>query len=184
MFFYIFLSIVIISILWFVSGYNRLVRFKALLNEGLSGIDVQLKRRYDLIPNLVAVVKQYATHEKDTFEKVTELRTRSMNATTVSEKVAAEAGLTQALKTLFAVAENYPNLKANENFMSLQKDLSSIEHELQLARRYYNGTARNYNILVQTFPSNIIASFGGFKQSPYFELSSTQEREVPRVNFE
>jgi LemA protein len=181
------LIIIILAVLgiiafWFIGGYNSLVRLKALLDEGWSGIDVQLKRRYDLIPNLVAVVKQYATHEKSIFEDIARARAASMGATSVEEKANAEAGLTQALKTLFAVVENYPNLKANENFLSLQQDLAAIEHEIQLARRYYNGTARNYNTSVQSFPTSIIARIAHFNWAPYFEAAAV-ERETPEVRF-
>ncbi|PKN03791.1 hypothetical protein CVU75_00485 [Candidatus Dependentiae bacterium HGW-Dependentiae-1] len=169
--------------LWGIAQYNFFIRLKALLNEAWSGIDVQLKRRYDLIPNLVAVVKGYGIHEKSVLEEVTRLRTASMSATGISEKSAAEAGLSQTLKTLFAVAEQYPNLKANENFLALQKELSLIEQEVQLSRRYFNGTARNYNSAILQFPSSVIASFFGFTQSPYFELTAAQERDVPKVQF-
>lgn len=168
--------------LWGIFSYNNLVRLKALVDEGWSGIDVQLKRRYDLIPNLVAVVKQYSIHEKEVLEKVTELRSRAMSAQTVQEKADAEKGLTQALKTLFAVSENYPNLKANENFLQLQQQLAQLEHEIQLGRRYYNGAARNYNIVVASFPSNVIAQVFHFAKVAYFEIGA-QERETPRVNF-
>lgn len=180
---HIILLLLAILAIWFISRYNGLVRLKALLNEAWSGIDVQLKRRYDLIPNLVETVKGYSTHEKSVFTEVTRMRSAAMHATGVEDKAQAEAALTQTLKSLFAVAENYPELKANENFLALQKELSQIEHELQLARRYYNGTARNYNILVQTFPSSIVASLGGFKEAPYFELTNALERETPRVQF-
>lgn len=169
--------------LWFASGFNRLVHLKALLDEAWSGIDVQLKRRYDLIPNLVSVVKQYSIHEKGIFEQIALARSASMNATGVEQKSHAEAGLTQALKTLFAVVENYPNLKANENFLSLQQDLNNIEQEIQLARRYYNGTARNYNIVVQRFPTNVIASLFNFQKADYFQISASGEREAPEVKF-
>ncbi len=179
----IILACIIFGAMWFVMGYNSLVHLRALLKEAWSGIDVQLKRRYDLIPNLVETVKGYSIHEKSTLENIAKYRSASMNATTVEAKAGAEAGLAQALKTLFAVAENYPQLKANENFMRLQKDLSKIEDELQLARRYYNGTARNYNIKVQMFPSRIIAGITGFTVEPYFELSNAAEREVPTVKF-
>jgi len=174
----------IFIILWAIFSYNRLVRLNALSKEGWSGIDVQLKRRYDLIPNLVAVVKQYSIHEKETLERVTEMRSFSMGTTQIDKKAEAEAGLTQALKTLFAVSENYPELKANENFLSLQKDLGEIEQDLQLARRYYNGTVRNYNIAVEIFPSNIIARILNFSSKPYFQVLSEQEREAPKVDFE
>lgn len=169
--------------MWGMGVFNRLVKLKALVDEAWSGIDVQLKRRYDLIPNLVAVAKQYGMHEKEIFDNIAKMRAASMNATQVDKKSEAEAGLSHALRTLFAVVENYPNLKANENFLSLQKDLASIEHEIQLARRYYNGSVRNYNIVVATFPSSFVASFGGFDKAPYFEITYAAEREVPKVSF-
>jgi LemA protein len=185
------ITVVILSVLgavaligiWAVVTYNRFVHLKALLDEGWSGIDVQLKRRYDLIPNLVATVKGYGIHEKTVLEEVVRLRSAAMGATQVDQKTLAEAGLTQALKTLFAVAEQYPNLKANENYSLLQKELSLIEQEIQLARRYYNGAARNYNTAVVQFPARVIASFGSFLKVPYFEIGSAQERDVPKVQF-
>ena len=176
-------AVVVLGALWFAGAYNGLVRLKAMVDEAWSGIDVQLKRRYDLIPNLVATVKQYAAHEKGVFEEVARARSVSMHATTVEQKSDAEKGLSAALKTLFAVAENYPTLKANENFMALQKELSLLESEIQLSRRYYNGTARNYNIKVQTFPSSIAARFAGFEKVAYFELDNPQERQAPKVSF-
>jgi LemA protein len=175
-------GIILLMILWFVGGYNRLVRLHALVKEGWSGIDVQLKRRYDLIPNLVAVVKQYSIHEQTVLENVTKMRSISMQATTVEGKAQAEAGLQSALKTLFAVAENYPNLKANENFMSLQKTLADVENDIQLARRYYNGTVRNYATTRASFPTNIIANIAGFGPEIYFEIGD-HERENVRIQF-
>lgn len=177
------LAAVAVLIVWFATGYNSLVNLQALVDEAWSGIDVQLKRRYDLIPNLVATVKQYSIHEKTVLEEVIKLRSVAMGATNLAEKSAAEGGLSQALKTLFAVAENYPNLKANEQYINLQKELSLLEHELQLARRYYNGTVRNYSINIASFPSNLIAKSMGFAKVPYFELSSADERNAPRVTF-
>ena len=182
----VFLSIVAtgaILAIWAMAAYNRLVSLSALVEEAWSGIDVQLKRRYDLIPNLVAVVNQYRIHEKEVLEKVTQTRAASMNAQTIGEKGMAEKDLTGALKTLFAVAENYPDLKANENFLALQQQLSTLETEIQLSRRYYNGTARNYNINVATFPSNIMARIFQFKKVAYFELPNEKERDVPKVDF-
>jgi len=174
--------LIVIVILWSITAYNNFVRTDALAQEGWSGVDVQLKRRYDLIPNLVAVVKQYAIHEKETLERVISMRSISAGATDINQIAKAEAGLTQALKTLFAVAENYPELKANQNFLALQKDLGDIEHEIQLSRRYYNGAVRNYNILVDVFPSNIIAKFASFQKRPYFEMEEI-ERQAPKVQF-
>lgn len=182
-FFITLLVILLILGLWAMSTYNGFVRAKAHLDEGWSGINVQLKRRYDLIPNLVAVVKQYSVHEKEVLENITKMRSISMGATSITDKAAAEAGLSGALKTLFAVAENYPDLKANQNFMSLQKDLTTLEEELQLARRYYNGTARNYNTAVNIFPSRIVAGLTGFAPVPYFELDHEDERKAPQVKF-
>ncbi|BDC34471.1 membrane protein [Candidatus Dependentiae bacterium Noda2021] len=170
-------------VIWFIGGFNKFVHLKALVDEAWSGIDVQLKRRYDLIPNLVAVVKQYATHEKSIFEDIARARSRAINAQGVEDKASAESGLTQTLKTLFAVAENYPNLKANENFLSLQQDLGAIENEIQLSRRYYNGAARNYNVAVTTFPARLIAAASGYHAVPYFELNTAAERENPQITF-
>jgi LemA protein len=175
--------VAVLVVLWAIGAYNGLVRSKALVGEGWSGIDVQLKRRYDLIPNLVAVVKQYSIHEQSVLENVTKYRSCAMNASSVEGKAQAEAGLTGALRTLFAVSESYPNLKANENFMSLQKSLTDIENDVQLARRYYNGTVRNYMSTKKTFPTSIVANFGGFADVAYFELTSPEQREAPQVKF-
>ncbi len=179
----VFLGILLLLFLWGISVYNRLVQLQSLSQEGWSGIDVQLKRRYDLVPNLVGVVEGYKIHEKEVLENVTKMRAASMSATTIDGKAEAEKGLTGALKTLFAVAENYPDLKANENFLSLQQELSTLETEIQLARRYYNGTARNLNIAVRSFPSNFIANMFGFAKASYFELDDKAEREAPKVKF-
>lgn len=176
-------GIIVLLCFWFITGYNALVHTKAMLDEAWSGISVQLKRRYDLIPNLVAVVKQYSVHEKEVLENVTRMRSTAMQATGVEDKSRAEAGLTSTLKTLFAVAENYPDLKANQNFLSLQNDLRNLEEELQLSRRYYNGASRNFNVKVRAFPSSIIAHITGFKAAPYFELENAEERNVPHVQF-
>lgn len=169
-------------LLWFITGYNRLVKLKALLDEGWSGIDVQLKRRYDLIPNLVATVKQYSLHEKGILESIAQARAASISAPTIEQKSSAELELSKSLRTLFAVAENYPDLKANQNFLSLQDELSKLESDIQLSRRYYNGTARNYNIAVQTFPTSVIASVARFSKADYFEASSA-ERDTTQVTF-
>lgn len=166
-----------------VTQYNRLVRSRQMTQEGLSGIDVQLKRRADLIPNLLETVKGYMGHERQVLERVTDLRVQSLQAGSVAEKGQVEGMLTQALRTLFAVAENYPDLKASQNFMELQKSLADIEEQLQLSRRYYNGAARNLNILVQSFPSNIVARMFGFTEVEYFELEDQTDRAVPQVSF-
>lgn len=171
-------------IIAFIIGiYNKLVRLKNMVEEAWSGIDVQLKKRYSLIPNLVNTIKGYATHEKEVFENVAAMRSAGINAKTIEEHSKAENAITQALGRLFAVAENYPELKANTNFLDLQNQLSAIEHDIQLARRYYNGTARDKNIAVESFPSNLVASMFGFTKSAYFELEDAIERETPNVDF-
>jgi LemA protein len=177
--FIVFLFIVIL----FVSAFNRFVKGVNYIREAWSSIDVQLKRRHDLIPNLVETVKGYSSHEKELFEGLADLRSRSMEAGSINEKAQAEEGISKALKSLFAVAEAYPELKANQNFLDLQGQLSSIEDQLQYARRYYNGTVRNYNIRVESFPSNLIAKIFGFRKEEYFEITAEAEREVPEVKF-
>ncbi|MGQ9688001.1 MAG: LemA family protein [Desulfobaccales bacterium] len=166
-----------------VTQYNRLVRSRQMAQEGLSGIDVQLKRRADLIPNLLETVKGYMGHEREVLEKVTELRAKSLQAGTVAEKGQVEGLLSRALGNLFAVAENYPDLKASQNFMELQKSLADIEEQIQLSRRYYNGAVRNLNILVDSFPSNIVARMFAFAPMEYFELEDQADRAVPKVSF-
>lgn len=167
-----------------MAQYNGLVRLKALVNEAFSGIDVQYKKRSDLIPNLVATVKQYSIHEKELLENIAKMRSVALSSSAdVNQKAQAEAGITSALKTLFAVSENYPDLKANENFLSLQKDLVTIENELSLARRYYNGTTRNYNTKICLFPTSIVAKYFNFEAFPYFEVASDLERHAPIVKF-
>jgi LemA protein len=166
-----------------VAIYNRLVKNQNLVQEAWSGIDVQLKRRADLIPNLLETVKGYMQHERGVLEKVTELRTQSLQAGSVADKAQAEGMLTAALRTLFAVAENYPDLKASANFQDLQRSLADIEDQVQLARRYYNGAARNLNILIQSFPSNLVARTFGFQTVEYFEIEDAGDRAVPRVSF-
>jgi LemA protein len=180
---WIVLGIIVLVALWAVAIFNKLVKNRNLVLEGWSGIDVQLKRRYNLIPNLVETVKGYAAHEKGTLEKVVELRNSAAQAQTAGEKAPIENMLTQTLRQLFALAEAYPDLKANQNFMELQGQLSEIEEQIQLARRYYNGTARDMNIMVQSFPSNIIAGSFGFKKADYFEIELATEREAPKVQF-
>jgi LemA protein len=179
----IILAVILTVFLLGVTQYNRLVRGRQMTQEGLSGIDVQLKRRADLIPNLLETVKGYMGHERQVLERVTELRTKSLQAGSVAEKGQVEGMLTEALRTLFAVAENYPDLKASQNFMELQQSLADIEEQIQLSRRYYNGAARNLNILVESFPSNIVARIFGFTQVEYFELEDQADRAVPRVSF-
>jgi LemA protein len=185
--FYIFLiatfGVVGLIIFWSIAKYNKFIYLSNLASEAWSGIDIQLKRRYDLIPNLVETVKGYAKHESSVFEDIAKLRSASMNATTVEQKSEAEVGLTQALKTLFAVVENYPELKANQNFLVLQQELTNIENQIQLARRYYNGVVRDYNIAIRVFPGSVVAGIFHFDPKTFFELSSVTERENPQVKF-
>ena len=169
-------------VFWAVSVYNRLIRMQNLKNEAWSGIDVQLKRRFDLVPNLVEAVKGYASHEKEVFEKVTEARSAVSHSKSVGERVESENMLSGALKTLFAVAENYPELKANTNFMQLQEQLASLENDIQMSRRYYNGAARDYNISIATFPAVLIAQKFGYEKADYFEAAE-EEKTAPKVSF-
>ena len=175
--------IVFMIIAWLIAGYNRLAYSKSLIEEAWSGIDIQLKRRYDLIPNLVNIVKGYSIHEKSIIEDIVNARAACMGAMKIDQKEKAELSLNHSLKTLFALAEAYPNLKANENFLALQKELSGIEDELQLSRRYYNGAVRNYTIKIVQFPSNIIAKIFGFSSVAYFEITRAEERDVPEIKF-
>lgn len=168
---------------WAIAVYNGLVRKRNMVEEAWSGIDVQLKRRTDLIPNLVSTVKGYAAHEKGTLEEVIRLRGLAQNAHGVGETAQAQGLLGAALGKLFALAENYPDLKANANFAQLQATLGEIEEQIQLARRYYNGAVRNLNIAVESFPSNLIAGRFGFVKAEFFELENTAERAVPSVSF-
>ena len=180
---YFFLGLIILFLVIGVSIYNRLVKNRNLVQEAWSGIEVQFKRRADLIPNLLEAVKGYMGHERGVLDRVTELRTQSRQAGSVGEKAQAEGLLGAALGNLLAVAENYPDLKASQNFLELQKSLADIEEQLQLARRYYNGAARDLNILIGSFPSNLIAERFNFQPVEYFEIESAQDREVPKVSF-
>ena len=148
-----FLAVIAALVAWFIGIYNKLIKQRNMKDEGWSGIDVQLKRRSNLIPNLLDSVKGYMGHERSIMEKVTELRTQAMNASSAESKIAAESALSRTLVKLFAVAESYPDLKANQNFIDLQKQLAEIEDEIQMARRYYNGTVRNLNVGIETFPN-------------------------------
>lgn len=171
---------------WFVLTYNNLVRSRNQVDEAWSDIDVQLKRRYDLIPNIMETVKGYAAHEKEVFENVTKARAAAMKAEEAGDpKAAGEAEnmLSGALKTLFAVAENYPELKANQNFLQLQDELSDTENKIQASRRFYNGVVRDFNTRVQVFPTNLIAGMLGFGKREFFELENEGEREAPKVKF-
>ncbi|HUV38839.1 MAG TPA: LemA family protein [Planctomycetota bacterium] len=176
-------AVVLLLVMILVGIYNRLVRQRNRVDESWAQIDVQLKRRYDLIPNLVETVKGYAGHEKETLENVTKARNMAINAGTVKEQAQAENMLTGALKSLFAVSENYPNLKANENFMQLQEELTSTENKIGFARQHYNDMVRALNTAIEVFPNNVIAGMFGFKQRDYFELTEEAAREAPKVTF-
>lgn len=180
---YVVLAIFVVLLLWGVAVFNRLVRRRNLVGEGWSGIDVQLKRRADLIPNLIEAVKGYMGHERGVLEKVTQLRVDSQKATSPAEKGRIEGALGSALASVFAVAENYPDLKASQNFSDLQKSLADIEEQIQLARRYYNGAVREQNIVIESFPSDIVARLFHFQRAEFFQLESVADRQVPQVRF-
>ena len=169
--------------LWAVGAYNGLVRLRVLCENGWSQIDVQLKRRYDLIPNLVETVKGYAGHEKDTLERVTKARQQAIDASSIKDQGMAENMLTGALRQLFALSEAYPDLKANQNFMQLQEELASTENKISFARQYYNDTVSQFNTRCQQFPSNIIAGMFHFTQREFFELEDAAAKEAPKVKF-
>jgi LemA protein len=179
---WIIIIIVAAIILWLIAIYNGLIKLRNRTDEAWSDIDVQLKRRYNLIPNLVETVKGYAKHERELFEKVTQARTAAMGAQTVEEHGKAENMLAGALKSLFAVAENYPDLKANQNFLELQRELSDTENKIQAARRFFNGNVRDFNIKIQSFPNNMVAGMLGFKKRDFFEIEG-EEKEPVKVSF-
>ncbi len=180
---WILLALVAAAVIYVVAVFNRLVRMRNLVREGWSGIDVQLKRRTDLVPNLVQTVQAYAAHEHAILEDVTRMRASSMAASDVGGQAAAERGLQASLGKLLAVAEAYPQLKADKNFLALQEELANVEDQLQMARRYYNGTVRNLNIVIQSFPSNLFAGLFGFRTEPFFELDDRNEAAAPSVAF-
>ncbi len=180
---YVALGVLVVLLIWAIAIFNRLVRNRNLVREGWSGIEAQLKRRSNLIPNLVEAVKGYMGQEKGVLEKVTEMRSRTGQAKNPAERGKAEGLLGQALANVFVVAEAYPDLKSNQNFLELQSELSEIEDQVQLARRYYNGTVRNLNILIESFPSNMIANGFGFIQAEFFEIEDEADRAVPEVSF-
>jgi len=182
-FVYIAIAVAVVAAFWVVGVFNKLIKMRNRVKEAWADIDVQLKRRYDLIPNLINTVKGYAAHEKELFEKVTEARAKAIGAQTLSEHSEAEKGLSGALKSLFAVSENYPELEANENFLELQRELSDTENKIQAARRFYNGNVRDFNIAQESFPANVIAGSLGFQKAEFFEIGSEEEKEVPQVKF-
>lgn len=180
----VFFGICLLVILSGIAIYNRLVRLRTTVKSSWSDIDVQLKKRYDLVPNLVETVKGYAAHEKSVFEKVTQARSMAMHASSPADKAKAENMFTDTLKSLFAVAEAYPELKANANFQQLQTELTELENNIEYARRYYNAVVRDYNIMTETFPSNIVASQFKFEKEQFFELEEpSAERKPVKVSF-
>lgn len=171
-------------ILWLIFTFNRLVTMRNRAQEAWADIDVQLKRRYDLIPNLLETVKGYASHERELFEKVTQARTAAMaTGGSIQEKGKAENMLSNTLKSLFAVAENYPQLRAAENFLELQRELADTEDKIQAARRFYNGNVRDLNTQIETFPANTVAGILGFKKMEFFEIEESAQKEPVKVNF-
>ncbi|HHN72620.1 MAG TPA: LemA family protein [Thermopetrobacter sp.] len=180
---WIIIGIVAAVVLFAIFAYNQLVEARQMVREGWSGIDVQLKKRANLIPNLVAAVKGYMKHERELLEKITELRARAgaMEKASPRERSAVEQEISTLLGRILVAVENYPDLKANQNVLDLQRQLSEIENDIQMARRYYNGAVRENNILVASFPSNLIAMLFGFRQAEYFELENPADRAVPQV---
>ena len=179
----IILIVVAVIVLWIILTYNRLITLRNRAKEAWSDIDVQLKRRYNLIPNLVETVKGYAAHERGVFEKVTEARTRAMGARSMKEKGEAENMLSSTLKSLFAVAENYPDLKASTNFLELQRELRDTEDKIQAARRFYNTNVRDLNIKIESFPANTVANIFRFAKMDFFEIEEAAAREPVKVKF-
>jgi LemA protein len=180
---WVILGLIVLAVIFFIGMYNGLVRLKVQCDNAWADIDVQLKRRYDLIPNLVETVKGYAGHEKGTLEAVIAARNQAMTATSPADKAQAENILSGTLKSLFALSEAYPQLRAVESFTSLQNTLAQIEDTVQNARRYYNAVVRDLNTKIQQFPTNIFANMLGFKPREFFEVSSATEREAPKVSF-
>lgn len=177
------IAVVVLILFWAIYVFNHLITLNTRTDEAWSDIDVQLKRRYDLIPNLVETVKGYAKHEKSLFEKVTEERANAMGAKDLKEQAKAENQLSQTLKSIFAVAENYPELKANQNFAKLQDELTDTEDKIQAARRFYNANVRDFNIAIQVFPSSVVANMKGYKKRDLFEMAEA-EKEPVKVDFD
>jgi LemA protein len=176
----IILVLIGLAVVWMIFTYNRFIKLINMVKEAWSGIDVQLKRRFNLIPSLVSTVQGYARHESGLLEKLTHIRTGSQE---VNQRGAQEVQLSQAIKNLLAVAEDYPDLKASRNFLDLQDNLDEIESEIQLARRYYNGAVRDLNVLVESFPSNLMARVFGFTSAEFFEIELARQRDVPKIEF-
>jgi len=182
--FIVLLGLVLVVGFFVVAIYNRLVRLRVRTEDAWSGIDVQLKRRYDLIPNLIETVKGYAKHERETLDAVVRARQAGIDAKTVPEQAQAENMLTGALRQLFALSEAYPDLKANQNFGQLQEELSSTENKIAFSRQHYNDTVGNYNATLETFPTNVIGGMFGFLRRDFFEIEDASQREAPKVSFE
>jgi len=180
---WILLIVAVVIAAWLIAVYNGLIKAKNRTDEAWSDIDVQLKRRHDLIPNIVSTVKGYASHESSVFTQVTEARSKAMQAGTIDEKIASENQLMGTMKSLFAVAESYPELKANQNFLHLQQELADTENKVQASRRFYNGNVRDFNTKLQVFPTNMIGSMLGFKAYKFFEAEE-EAKAVPVVDFE
>ena len=180
---WIIIAIVVIALFYGVSVYNKLVRNRTMMEEGWSGIDIQLKKRHDLIPNLIETVKGYAKHEKETLNQVIEARNSALKAEGISAQKTAEKQLNSALANIFALGEAYPDLKANTNFIQLQEELANIESDIEKSRRYYNATVRENNIMIESFPSNIVANMGNFDMGEFFEIEDSGERDNPKVKF-
>ncbi len=176
-------GVLALLLIWFIGMYNGLVRLRNEVKNAWAQIDVQLKRRHDLIPNLVETVKGYAAHEKTTLDAVVQARTRAVSAQGVPNQAQAEGELSQALGRLMMIVEQYPDLKANQNFLALQEELTSTENKISFARQYYNDSVMNYNTRIQTFPPNIVAGMFSFTESEFFELEDQAQREVPQVKF-
>lgn len=181
--FLVLIAVFAIAGLWLMTTYNGLVRRRNMVQEAWSGVDVQLKRRANLIPNLVETVRGYMGHEKSVLQEVTSLRTAASGVSEPAERGRLEGLLGQAIGRLFAVAEAYPDLKASETFIGLQRELSAAEDEIQLARRYYNGATRDLNVMIESFPSNLVAGWFSFRQATYFEVEDPADRAVPKVSF-
>jgi LemA protein len=181
----ILIAIVILLIIYLIYVYNRLITLKNRVQESVSDIDVQLKRRYDLIPNLVDIVKGYAKHEKETFENIARLRSEAMQQTNVTDpsKVKTENQISEALQSIFAISEKYPELKANQNFLELQKDIVDTEDKLLAARRFYNSNVMAFNTAIQVFPNNIVANMLQYKALVFFEVENANEKEVVKVQY-
>ncbi|MSU54863.1 MAG: LemA family protein [Candidatus Staskawiczbacteria bacterium] len=180
---WVILGVAVVALFWVIGAFNGLVTLKNRAKEAWADIDVQTKRRYDLIPNLVETVKGYATHERELFEKVTQARANAMSAQGAVQKAGAENMLSETLKSLFAVSENYPDLKASQNFLELQRELTDTEDKIQAARRFYNTNVRDLSIKIESFPDNVIANIFGFKQMELFQAANEAEKQPVAVKF-